>query len=107
MIFALALTLVLAGPPIPHKVPTIACIQSCVDLGTRWRCVTVQRQKCLRFEHKCVESEHLECVPLIVDLGRWDPIPLEYTPMPGDGIIPPPDPPKFPLESLFESLDSP
>lgn len=70
---ALVLALALVSPA-PHA---LRCAASCLERGDHYACFYELRPVCRRREVDCQDTVMVDCVPVSVSLGAWNPIPNE------------------------------
>jgi hypothetical protein len=91
-VIGLVLALTLASPA-----PVRLCAETCDNMGDYRRCYVTPRAICRKRELDCVDSPTLDCVQLVVSLGRWEPVPVDYRPTPTAADWPAVTPPLAPL----------
>lgn len=74
-VIRLLVVFMLSGP-----LPSKRCATVCFERGAGWQCPYDEQRACSASQFECVARADLRCVPRVVRLGTWDPVPLDYTP---------------------------
>lgn len=69
----LLLALVLSGPLPAHR-----CASACLERGPVWQCFYDVQRACEPGQFDCPVRADVLCVPRVVSLGTWSPVPVDY-----------------------------